>query len=451
MSHAEIQANKPQTAAKQDGSTEQDLIARRQRLLGPAYRLFYERPVHLVRGQGVWLYDQAGEAYLDAYNNVPVVGHCHPRIVQALYRQSAILNTHTRYLDETVLDYAEALLATFPAGLDQAMFTCSGSESNDLALRLARNYTGGTGIIITDYAYHGGTTSTAEVSPSLGAAYHQPDHVVRIPAPDAYRASGAAASNAGDASVGAAFAQNVERAVKQLQSRGIKPAALLLDTVFSSDGLFVDPAGFLAPAVDMIRKAGGVFIADEVQGGFGRSGSHMWNFQRHGLVPDIVTMGKPMGNGHPVAGLVARAPLLDAFGRDCRYFNTFGGNPVSSMVGLTVLNIIREERLMQNATDVGAYLRQQLAALMEQHPVIGDVRGAGLFIGLELITDRGTSAPDGALAVRIVNAMRERRILISAAGPSGNVLKIRPPLPFSRANADQFLQTLDDCLKSETA
>ncbi|HWK45447.1 MAG TPA: aminotransferase class III-fold pyridoxal phosphate-dependent enzyme [Stellaceae bacterium] len=416
---------------------ERDLIARRQRLLGPAYRLFYETPIHPVRGEGVWLIDADGTRYLDVYNNVPSVGHCHPHVVAALARQAAVLNTHTRYLDDIVLDYAEKLLATFPAELGHVMFTCTGSEANDLALRIARAHTGGTGFIVTKLAYHGNSSAVSELSPSLGAPLG--GHVRCVPPPDAYRGAGT--------DIGAVFAADVQRAIDDLVAHGIKPAALIVDTIFSSDGVFAEPAGFLAEAVAAIRAAGGVFIADEVQPGFGRTGSHLWGFQRHGLVPDMVSLGKPMGNGHPLAGLVAKPVLLEEFGK-IRYFNTFGGNPVSAAVGLAVLEVIESEGLLENARDVGAYLQQGLRELRATHEIIGDVRGAGLFIGLELVSDRSTRAPATAETARLVNGLRDRHILISSAGPHANILKIRPPLPFSRANADVFIATFDQVLGS---
>ena len=416
---------------------DQELIARRQRLLGPAYRLFYQTPVHPVRGEGVWLYDAAGTRYLDVYNNVPSVGHCHPHVVAALARQAGMLNTHTRYLDETVLDYAEKLLAKFPAELGHVMFTCTGSEANDLALRIARAHTGGTGFIVTKLAYHGNSSAVSELSPSLGAPLEIGDHVRTVPAPDAYRGAGT--------DIGAVFAADVRRAIDDLAAQGIKPAGLIVDTIFSSDGVFAEPAGFLAEAVAAIRAAGGIFIADEVQPGFGRTGSHFWGFQRHGVVPDMVSMGKPMGAGHPMAGLVAKPELLEEFGK-VRYFNTFGGNPVSAAVGLAVLDVIEGEGLMDNARDVGAYLQQGLRDLQARHPIIGDVRGAGLFVGLELVTDRTARTPATADTVRLVNGLRDRHILISSAGPHANILKIRPPLPFSRAHVDQFVGTFDAVL-----
>ncbi len=417
---------------------ERDMIARRQRLLGPAYRLFYANPVHLVRGEGVWLYDPEGQAYLDMYNNVASVGHCHPHVTAALSRQAEILNTHTRYLHDTVLDYAERLLGHFPLELSHVMFTCTGSEANDLALRVAKAHTGGTGVIVTQLAYHGTTTVTAELSPSLGRGMQLGAHARTVPAPDGYR---------GDVpDVGEVFAAHVREAIGDMAASGIRPAALLVDTIFSSDGVYADPAGFLAPAVAAVREAGGLFIADEVQPGFGRTGEAMWGFARHGLVPDIVTLGKPMGNGHPVAGMVARPEVLAEFGQRTRYFNTFGGNPVSAAVGMAVLEVIEGEGLVDNARRVGDHLRAGLRALAQRHSIIGDVRGAGLFTGVELVRDPLTKEPATDETARLVNDLRERRILISATGPGANILKIRPPLVFSRENADLFLSAMDDLL-----
>jgi 4-aminobutyrate aminotransferase-like enzyme len=414
------------------------LIARRERLLGPAYRLFYEHPVHIVRGEGVWLYDPAGVRYLDAYNNVASVGHCHPHVVEALSRQAATLNTHTRYLNELILDYAERLLGHFPAELGHVMFTCTGSEANDLALRMARNYTGGTGVIVTQCAYHGVTSALAELSPSLGPQIPLGDHVRVVPAPDAYR------GESGD--VGRIFAGHVLAAIADMRAEGIVPAALLVDTIFSSDGVFAHPPGFLGQAVEAIRAAGGIFIADEVQPGFGRTGSAMWGFQRHHLVPDIATLGKPMGDGHPMAGVVVKPEIARQFGERSRYFNTFGGNPVSAAVGLAVLDVIEREDLVAKAREVGRYLKDGLETLAQKYEVIGDVRGDGLFIGVELVRDRSTREPASGEAASLVNGMRREHVLISAAGIHANTLKIRPPLPFSRDNADLLLATMDTVL-----
>ncbi|MBN8941263.1 MAG: aminotransferase class III-fold pyridoxal phosphate-dependent enzyme [Rhizobiales bacterium] len=417
---------------------ERQLIARRERLLGPAYRLFYANPVHFVRGEGVWLYDPDGKAYLDVYNNVASVGHCHPHVVAALARQSAVLNTHTRYITDGILDYAERLLAKFPAELGHVMFTCTGSEANDLAYRAARTFTGGTGFIVTELAYHGVTVAISEMSPSLGQGITLAPNIRTIPAPDLYRSGGS--------DVGEVFAGHVRAAIADMQASGIKPAALLVDTIFSSDGVFSDPAGFLKPAVAAIREAGGLFIADEVQPGFGRTGEGMWGFERHGLVPDMVTMGKPMGNGHPVAGMVARPDILETFGRRTRYFNTFGGNPVSCAVGMAVLDVIEDQGLVANAKTVGARLMDGLRQIAKRHELIGDVRGAGLFVGAELVTDRETRQPATLETARLVNGLRDKRVLISAAGPAANVLKIRPPLVFSSDNADLFLTAVDEVL-----
>ncbi|MDQ2779139.1 MAG: aminotransferase class III-fold pyridoxal phosphate-dependent enzyme [Pseudomonadota bacterium] len=417
------------------------LLARRAQLLGPAYRLFYEQPLHPVRGAGVWLYDSAGRAYLDAYNNVASVGHCHPLVVAALARQAALLNTHTRYLHEGVLDYAERLMATMPSAIGHVMFTCTGSEANDLALRVARAHTGAEGVIVTRFAYHGVTSAIAAASPSLGSFVKLGDAVRTVAAPDGYRSD--------PATLGTTFANGVRAAIADLRSHGIALAALLLDTVFSSDGIHTDPPGFLAEAAAVIREAGGVLIADEVQAGLGRTGDALWGFQRHGLVPEIVTMGKPLGAGHPLAAMAVQPMVLAAFARECRYFNTFGGNPVSMAVGNAVLDVVEAEGLMANAQRVGALLRDGLWSLAGRHTLIGDVRGAGLFIGVELVTDRGNKAPAGAAALRVVNAMKARGVLISSAGPDANVLKIRPPLVFNEANAGQLIETLDAVLSDK--
>jgi 4-aminobutyrate aminotransferase-like enzyme len=414
---------------------EQAMIARRERVLGPAYRLFYERPVHFVRGEGVWLYDAGGQAYLDAYNNVASVGHGNPTVLEAISRQAATLNTHTRYLHENILTYAESLTATCPPELSQVMFTCTGSEANDLAVRIARTYTGGTGIIVTSHAYHGVTSTVAEFSPSLGPNVNLGIHVRTISPPNPHLPA---------PEIEAAFAREVEAAIDDLKRHGIKPAMLIVDTIFSSDGVIADPPGFLKSAVAAIRQAGGIFVADEVQPGFGRTGDALWGFLRHGVVPDLVTIGKPMGNGYPMAGLIARPEIIADFGRNARYFNTFGGNPVAAAAGQAVLNVIQQEELVANARAVGAYLRTELADYINRSPLIGSVRGAGLFIGVDVM-DGGK--PSAAAAARIVNGLRDRHVLISASGPHANVLKIRPPLVFSRADACCFLEAFDATLK----
>ncbi|WP_319430308.1 aspartate aminotransferase family protein [Mycobacterium sp. RTGN5] len=409
-----------------DPATE-SLIAARDRMLGPAYRLFYQRPVHLVRGEGTRLYDADGSCYLDAYNNVASVGHCHPHVVEAVSRQLSTLNTHTRYLHGGIVDYSQRLLATMPEQIDQVMYACTGSEVNDLALRVAEMHTGATGVIVTSDAYHGNTAAVTAISPSIGGATVLGAHVRAIPPPDSYRIP------AGE--LAARFTDDVVAAITDLKASGAGFSALIVDTIFSSDGIYPDPS-VLAPAVAAVHRAGGVFIADEVQPGFARTGEAMWGFLRHGVVPDLVTMGKPMGNGLPIAAMAARSDILDAFARGVPYFNTFGGNPVTVAAAAAVLDVIEDEKLMRNAGDVGTQLRTELAALGAEHPRIGDVRGTGLYVGVEVIDEAG--APDRAGARELVNAMRERRVLISVCGRDGNVLKIRPPLVFSSSDVDWF-------------
>ena len=408
----------------------QELLRRRERVLGGAYRLFYDEPAAFTHGAGVYLYDAEGRAYLDAYNNVPCVGHSHPRVTEAVSRQLATLNTHTRYLTEGVVGYAERLLATHDLGAPaNAMFTCTGSEANDLALRIARYHTGATGVIVTANAYHGVTAALAELSPSLGPNVPLGTHVRVVPAPAA----------------GVNFTAAVAWAISDLQRHGLRLAAFLADSLFSSDGVLPEPAGFLAPVAEIVRVAGGLYIADEVQSGFARTGSHMWGYQRHGLAPDIVTMGKPMGNGLPIAGLVAQQAILDDFGRRARYFNTFGGNPVCVAAASAVLDVLESDGLPANAAATGTYLKDSLARLAADSPVLGDVRGAGLYAGVDVVAPQ-TGEPSAELAAAIVNGTRERHVLISATGPAGNVLKIRPPLPFGPEHADQLLEVLSDVL-----
>ncbi|MGW4096250.1 aspartate aminotransferase family protein [Mycobacterium sp. NPDC004974] len=419
-----------------DPDTER-LIEARSHLLGPAYRLFYERPVHLVRGSGSHLFDADGERYLDAYNNVVSVGHCHPRVVAAITRQAETLNTHTRYLHDGIVEYSERLLATLPGEVDRVMYACTGSEANDLALRVAQMCTGARGVIVTRDAYHGNTEAVTAISPSIGGATSIGPHVRAVAAPDSYRS--------GD-DVAGRFLADVDAAITDLKAAGHGLSCLIVDTFFSSDGIYPDPA-VLAPAVAAVRAAGGVFIADEVQPGFGRTGEAMWGFTRHGVVPDLVTMGKPMANGLPVAAMAARSEVLEAFAREVPYFNTFGGNPVSMAAAGAVLDVIEDEQLMANAAKVGTVLRDELTGVAAENPRVGDVRGAGLYIGIEMVTDPDLLTPDRAGAHDLVNAMRDRRVLISVCGTQGSVLKVRPPLVFSLSDVDWFCTEFADALR----
>ncbi len=408
-----------------------DILSRRARALGPTYALFYDEPLHIVRAEGVWMYDADGRRYLDAYNNVPVVGHCHPYVVDELARQARILNTHTRYLAEQPLALAERLLATLPSDIGNVVYACTGSEVNDLAVRISKAVTGGTGFIVTDYAYHGTTEVIAGMSPEDGAPLGPGVYTVAPPlGPEG----------------GARFGDAVRRCLESMRAAGVRPAALLVDTIFSSDGVAADPPGFLAAAAAEIRSAGGLFIADEVQPGFGRTGEHMWGFQRHGVVPDLVTMGKPMGNGHPVSALAARPALLEEFARRTRYFNTFGGNSVSCAVALAVLDVIERERLIANARASGDYMHAGLSRLARRYPWMRKVRGAGLFVGVELGPSPTSTARQEA--ARIVNDLRHRGVLVGTTGRDSNVLKIRPPLTIARAEVELLLDALDKSLAS---
>jgi len=423
MSFSNIMDSNAYTA---DGDAD-PLIVARERVLGPANRLFYDRPVHLVRGQGSHLFDADGVRYLDAYNNVASVGHCHPHVVDAVMQQMSTLNTHTRYLHRGIVDYSERLLATMPKEIDQVMYACTGSEVNDLALRVAEMYTDATGVIVTSDAYHGNTAAVMAISPSLGDATTLPPWVRTVPPPDSYRFPDAASR----------FAADVARAVDDLVEKGCRVSCLIVDTIFSSDGIYPDPA-VLVPAVDIVHQHGGVFIADEVQPGFARTGDSMWGFDRHGVIPDLVTMAKPMGNGLPVAAMAARSEVLQPFAARVPYFNTYGGSPVSMAAAAAVLDVIENEKLLANAAEVGAKLRTELARIVADDPRIGDVRGAGLYVGVEVVSDADAKTPDRAGARNLVNALRERHVLISVCGHDGNVLKIRPPLVFSMADVDWF-------------
>jgi 4-aminobutyrate aminotransferase-like enzyme len=411
------------------------MLLRRERLLGPTYRLFYDEPLRIVRAEGVWMYDEHGRAYLDAYNNVPVVGHCHPYVVNALASQAATLNTHTRYLAEQPLQLAEELLATLPGELGNVVFTCTGSEANDLAVRISKAVTGGAGFIITDFAYHGATDVISGMSPEDGAPLGP--GVYAVPPPRGLDGA-------------AAFGERVRECIERMRADGVRLAALLVDTIFSSDGVYAHPPGVLADAVRHVHAAGGLFIADEVQAGFGRLGETMWGFQRRGVVPDLVTMGKPMGNGHPVAAVVARPDVFAEFSKHSHYFNTYGGNTVSCAVALAVLHVIRTERLLENASSSGEYLQRGLRALALRSPVIRDIRGAGLFIGVELAANPASGLCGRAEATRVVNMMRRFGVLVGATGRNGDILKIRPPLTFERQHADRLLDSLDQTLQTET-
>ncbi len=418
------------------------LMARRTHLLGPNVSIFYDEPLHIVKGEGVWLWDADGRRYLDCYNNVPHVGHCNPRVVEAICRQAATLNTHTRYLHEGILDYVERLTATFDDSLSTAIMTCTGSEANDIALRMAEAVTGRRGIIATDFTYHGNTSAVSQLSRSNAPGMGEGGWVRFVPAPDSYRPLGGEPGMAH----ARAFAEAVAERIADLERTEHGFAALIVCPFFLNEGFPSLPQGWLKPAIEAVRKAGGLVIADEVQPGFGRIGTHMWGHQQQGFVPDVVTLGKPMANGHPVGAVVTSADTMAAFRNAFRYFNTFGGNPVSCAAATAVLDEIEDKNLMAHAREVGDYAQERLRDLAAKHSCIGDTRGSGLIFGAEMVLDRQTKAPATAFTDRVVNAMRQRGIILSKLGRHRNTLKIRPPMPFSKENADQLFEVLDDVL-----
>ena len=422
--------------------TNERLLARRAKLLGPNVPTHYDDPLHVVRGQGGWVWDADGNKYLDCYNNVPHVGHCHPRVVEAIAKQAATLNIHTRYLHEGILDYVERLTSTFGPSLNTAILTCTGSEANDIALRMAEAVTGKRGVIATDHTYHGNTSVVAQLSRTNPSAFGHSNPVRHVPAPDSYRPLGGEAGTAHEK----AFTHAVALAIDELEASEHGFSALILCPAFINEGFPSLEPGWLDDVIALVKRAGGVFIADEVQPGFGRLGSHYWGHQRIGVEPDIVTLGKPMGNGHPIGGVVTSIEIMTAFRTAFRYFNTFGGNPVSCVAANAMLDVLDDENLIENARTVGEYARDGLTQLASVHESIGDVRGYGLIFGAEIVTNKETRAPAPVFVNKVANAMRHRGILLNKLGINYNTLKIRPPMSFTKDNADFLLTELDQVL-----
>ncbi len=438
----------PAGAFPPDQRTRQEVLSSRRAHIGRSLSVSYRRPLKIVRGHMQYLYDDEGRAFLDAVNNVPHVGHSHPRVVAAAHRQMAVLNTNTRYLHDNLVDYAERLCAKLPEPLRVCFFVNSGSEANDLALRLSRAYAGRRDLLILDGAYHGNLTSLVDISPYKfdgPGGEGAPPHVHKVPLPDPYRGPYKGYSP----ETGARYADHVRERIDSLaeQDRGI--SAFIAESLPGCGGQIVLPDGYFTEAFGHVRAAGGVCIADEVQVGFGRVGSHFWGFETQDAVPDIVTLGKPIGNGHPLGAVVTTPEIAGAFDNGMEYFNTFGGNPVSCAIGLAVLDVIEEEGLQANALEVGGYLLEGLRALAPDHPIIGDVRGMGLYVGVELVLDRDTLEPGGRQASYVANRMRDHGVLISTDGPLHNVLKIKPPLVFTRENADYLLRCLGKVLEED--
>jgi 4-aminobutyrate aminotransferase-like enzyme/Ser/Thr protein kinase RdoA (MazF antagonist) len=430
-----------------------DLVRRRHKALGANAELSYEQPLHLVRGEGVWVYTSDAERFLDVYNNVPHVGHAHPAVVAAIANQAKRIASNTRYLDTRIIEYVERLTETLPPDLDACLFVNSGSEANDIAWRMAKSHTGHEGALVMNFAYHGITDAVTALSPAICPKVSA--HVEQLAAPtqpegraplanDATNNAPAAtadttgATAATDVAIAAAAEADVDAAIARLESRGFKPAALIIDSALTSTGIYDPPATWITPIAAAVRKAGGIIIGDEVQFGLGRSGSHFWGFTRRGYHPDIVTLGKPVGNGYPLGVVITRRALLEKFQRDTGFFSTFGGNPVAAAAGLAVLDVLDKDRLVENARVTGNYFIQRLKELAQTHAAIRDVRGAGLMVGVEL-TNRATTK-------RVVNGLRERGVLTGSEGPNGNVLKLRPPMPFHMEHVEIVIEALNATL-----
>lgn len=439
-------AGLPPETFRRSGRTADELLIRRREKLGRNLSISYKsNPLKIVRGEDVWLIDDHGRAYLDCYNNVAHLGHAHPRVVAALTKQAARLNTNTRYLQDGLIDYAERLTSSLPDPLSVCYFVCSGSEANDLALRMAQAHTGQKDIIVVDWAYHGHLAPLIDISPykyKRTGGQGRPEHVHEVPLPESYRAP----TEWPREELGRRYAEPVRSVGQMLACRGTGPAAFIAETIPSVGGQVFLPEGYLSTAYTHAREAGAVCIADEVQVGFGRNGRHMWAFQGHGVVPDIVTMGKPIGNGHPMAALVTTPEIAASFDSGMEYFNTFGGNSVSCAVGLAVLETLEDEDLLENARVVGDYLLAGFRALQQRYDAIGDVRGEGLFFGLDIVSDRRSKAHDGETAGRIVERMKAHGVLAGTDGPYDNVIKMRPAMTFSREHADLLLEVLGQAL-----
>ncbi|GLX80425.1 aminotransferase [Thalassotalea insulae] len=423
-----------------NGQSKRDIIDFRQKHLGKTLSLAYQQPLKIIRGQGAYLYDEQGTPYLDMVNNVCHVGHCHPKVVAAGQQQMALLNTNTRYLHDNIVQYSKKLLATMPEKLSVCMFVNSGSEANELAFRLAKNYTSSNNLLTVDGAYHGNTNACIEASPykfdgpgGQGAA----KHVHKVTLPDPYRGK-----YQGD-NTATQYAEDVNEVINNIQCKSEKVGAFICESIQGVAGQIIMPPGYLHAVYQSVRDAGGVCIADEVQVGFGRVGHHMWAFETQDVVPDIVTLGKPIGNGHPMAAVITTEEIANAFVNGMEYFNTFGGNPVSCAIGMAVLDVIEQEQLQQNALTVGNYLLDQLQNLQQRYPIIGDVRGIGLFIGIELVNDRLTKEPATHITAQLVEFAKAHHILLSTEGRYYNILKIKPPLVFNRDDADKFLTVLE--------
>jgi 4-aminobutyrate aminotransferase-like enzyme len=424
----------------------ENLIKDRKQFVGKNLSISYQKKVKIVQGALQYLYDDKGNTFVDCVNNVSHVGHCHPTVVWALQKQAAKLNTNTRYLHDNLVEYAKMLTATLPSSLQVCYFTNSGSEANDLAIRMSRHFTSQKDVIVLDYAYHGTSTTAMELSPYKfdgKGGFGKMPYIHKAQNPDMYRGE----FRYNDQQAGEKYARDVQRIIKELADKEKKPAAFICETLLGVGGQIPLPPNYLQEVYQKVREVGGVCIADEVQVGFGRVGDKFWGFELQGVIPDIVVLGKPIGNGHPLAAVIVTREIAEAFDNGMEYFNTFGGNPVSMSVGKAVLQVIQEEELQKNALIVGNYLLNRLKKLVPKFSIIGDVRGCGLFIGVELVRDKKTLEPAVPEIDLIVEKMKERGIFLSTDGPLHNVLKIKPPIIFSQTNADQLVDNLEIVLQ----
>ncbi len=427
-----------------------EIWMQRRARIGRNLAISYRRPVNIVRGEAQYLYDEKGQRYLDCYNNVPHVGHSHPRVVRAVQRQMAVLNTNTRYLHENLVRYAERLTAKLPSPLSVCYFVCSGSEATELALRLAEAHTGQRDLIVSDHAYHGHSSTLIDISPYKAegpGGRGLPGWVHKAQVPDDYQGI----FKRGEANIGERYAAELDGILESLHAQGRGLRGFIIESIQSVGGQIVLPEGYLKAVYQKVRAAGGVCIADEVQTGFGRIGSHYWGFEQQGVIPDIVAMGKPMGNGHPLAAVVTTPEIAASFDNGMEFFATFGGNPVSCAAGMAVMDIVEEENLQAHAWELGKFLMDGLRELQAQHSVIGDVRGLGLFNGIELVLDRETRKPAPQQAAYVVNRLRDFRILTGTDGPHHNVIKLRGPMVLTKSDVEEFLTILDRILHEDAA
>lgn len=416
------------------------LLARRKKVLAPSYYHMFQDPIQIVRGEGAWLWDETGRRFLDCYNNVPSVGHCHPGVVSALSAQAGTLNTHTRYLHETIVTLAERLLAKLPNEIETAVFVCTGSEANDLAIQMARRFTGAQGVAVYDHAYHGNTALTLAASPSEYPVADRPDWLCVLEAPNLYRGS---ITNQ-DANAGQRYLEGAIRELDKLDARGQRLSCLLLDTSWDSNGPLLAPPDYVQGLCREVRARGGLIICDEVQAGYCRMGKHWWGFESYGIVPDIVTCGKPMGAGHPIAGVFLPRDIAKSMADRSLYFNTFGGNPVSAAVANAVLDVIENEGLLENVDRTGAYFLECLRSLQNRHSIVGAVQGKGFFYGIDLVTNRDSKSPlNRNDMARLGSMIVDEGVITGTSGSMGQILKLRPPLVFGITEVDTTVAAID--------